>query len=45
MLVLDVFDNKLGRAECLLTHLAYVLLIGNDFTCLVCAVLVLHLYK
>ena len=43
MLVLDVFDNEFCRAECLLTHFTYVLLIGNNLTCLIRAVLVLHL--
>ena len=43
MLVLDVFDNEFCRAECLLTHFTYVLLIWNNLTCLVRAVLVLHL--
>ena len=45
MLVLYVFDDKLGRAECLLTHFTHVLLFGNDFSCLVRTVLVLHLNK
>ena len=45
MLILYVFDDKLSGTECLLTHLTYVLLIGNDLTCLIHAVLVLRLYK
>jgi hypothetical protein len=43
MLVLDMFDHEVNRAESLLANHAHIFLTFNHFTALVNAVLVLHL--